>query len=156
MVPSFASAINFTNGTWSTTFNYGPCSQRGDGGLINCDSVTNDGLLWTWGGPLGSNYTYANSLANYPGGGGGNGLRQWKADGSNVLSGQLKAVLPSPQRTLDQMVREMGEWRKMEPVALHQIDVLTYWRVGGSLHRIYRGQWLSYRQPTQYRSISSK
>jgi len=86
------------NAFLSTTFNYGPCTQRGDGGQTSCASVNNDRLVWDWGGPLGTNYTQTTAAANYPGGGGGYGMRSWKGDGSNVLSGPIKVEFPSPQK----------------------------------------------------------
>ena len=86
------------NAFLSTTFNYGPCTQRGDGGQTSCASINNDRLVWDWGGPMGTNYTQTTAAANYPGGGGGYGLRQWKGDGSNVLSGPIKVEFSSPQK----------------------------------------------------------
>ena len=87
------------NAFMSTTFNYGPCTQRGALGQTDCGTVRNDGINWNWGGnPVDNNYTQTTSAANYPGGGGGYGMRSWKGDGSNVLSGPVRFDFPSTQR----------------------------------------------------------
>lgn len=77
---------------WSTTFNYGPCTQRGQGGQADCDSVRTDGLYWDWyGAALNGKYTQATSAANNASGGGGNGARIWIGDGFTVMSGSIRA-----------------------------------------------------------------
>ena len=87
------------NAFMSTTFNYGPCTQRGALGQTDCGTVRNDGINWNWGAnPVDNKYTQTTAAANYPGGGGGYGLRQWKGDGSNVLSGPIKVEFSSPQK----------------------------------------------------------
>jgi hypothetical protein len=85
---------------WSTTFDYGPCSQRGAGGEISCALVEKDGIMWNWGGDVTSNpYTHVTRDANYPGGGGGNGLRQWKGSGSdNKNTAPVRVDFPAPQK----------------------------------------------------------
>ena len=90
------------HGKWKTTFDYGPCSQRGVGGETNCDHVQNDGVAWSWGGGVGpgNTYTQATPDANYPGGGGGMGARFWNYDGHNSLSGPIRISFPAPQKEI--------------------------------------------------------
>lgn len=84
---------------WSTTFNYGPCSQQGGGGQPNCGTTTPDGIYFNWGGnAVSGNYTQVTSEANYPGGAGGNGMRSWLDDTANEVSGSVRIDFPSPQK----------------------------------------------------------
>lgn len=73
---------------WSTTFNCAEQKQASNGGwTINCDGISSYG---SW---CASNCTSGGeqitSAANYSGGGGGRGQRQWNGDGSNVVSGSM-------------------------------------------------------------------
>ena len=59
--------ITFENWSWSTTFDYWPCTQRGGGGDVDCDNIQNDGTTWSWGAkPIYDNYTVAIPDANNP------------------------------------------------------------------------------------------
>ena len=132
VVPNFASAtVNFTNGMWSTTFNYGPCSQRGGGGQTDCDSVKNDGIQWAWGAAsVGGNYTQSTSAANNPVGGGGLGMRMWMSDGSNIETGPIQVTFPSAQKQI--WVRWYERWEngfKWSPLSYKKS---LYIRTGGA------------------------
>jgi len=96
VVPNFANAeISFTNGKWSSTFNYGECSQFGGGGMPDCGTATPDGINYNWGGAsVGGKYTQVTAAANNPAGGGGNGHRAWIGDGQNINSGQIAVRFP--------------------------------------------------------------
>lgn len=96
--PGYSHAIGLP---WSTTFKYGPCSQRGGGGQTDCASVTNDGIYWSWGASgLSGNYTQVATGANNPSGGGGNGFRAWVGDGVNAVTGQARIDFPSAQKEI--------------------------------------------------------
>ena len=104
IVPNFANAeISFTNGKWSTTFNYGPCTQRGFGGGPDCATVSGlfspDGIYFNWGAvSVNGKYTEVTSGANNPSGAGGNGYRSWVGDGSNINTGTTKVEFPGYQK----------------------------------------------------------
>lgn len=86
--PSMGLAIDFTNGAWSTSFDYSePCFGGGQGGT-DCSTVADDGVSWANTGLNGvdGNYTQASSAANNPNGSGGYGARFWAGDGTNVQS----------------------------------------------------------------------
>ena len=87
------------NGKWSTSFDYGPCSQRGVEGEISCEHVENDGITWNWGAGVGpgDTYTQVTPDAKRPGSKGKGGARFWKYDGVNLQSGLIKADFPEPQ-----------------------------------------------------------
>lgn len=86
---------------WKTTFSYPECSQFGQGGKVNCDSVKNDGITWSWGSyGIGGNYTQVSSKANFAGGDGGNGFRSWVGDGDNQHSGPVAVQFPSKQKEI--------------------------------------------------------
>lgn len=91
--PAYAHAISAL--PWQTTFNYGACSQRGQGGQPDCGNVATDGIYWNWGAVgLNGKYTQNTSAANNPAGGGGNGARFWVGDGFTVGSASVRVDLP--------------------------------------------------------------
>ena len=100
--PGMALAIDFSNGGWSTSFDYGQeCSQRGNLGNANCGSVSNDNIYWNWGDKMqGGHATEAVSAANNPNGDGGLGFRSWVGDGTNVQTGTARIDFPAPQKEL--------------------------------------------------------
>lgn len=111
MIPSFSKAeIFFADGKWSTTFNYGPCTQRGYGEGPDCATIDGlyspDGIQWSWGGNgIDGHYTQTTSEANNPIGGGGNGFRAWilsNPEGVDAQepSGPVGVYFPSPQKEL--------------------------------------------------------
>ncbi len=77
---------------WSTSFDYGPCSQRGVEGEISCAHVENDGIAWNWGAGVGpgDTYTQVTPDAKRPGSEGMGGARFWKYDGHNHDSGVVR------------------------------------------------------------------
>ncbi len=86
---------------WSSTFNYGACSQRGAGGLPDCGTTAPDGIYYDWGAMLlNGKPTEVVAAANNPAGGGGNGHRVWVGDGDNVLSGTVMVEFPSTQKEI--------------------------------------------------------
>jgi hypothetical protein len=93
--PAFA--ISFNDGRWSTTFNdVGACTQR-----VDCPSTTPDGVSMSWGsGCVNGKCTTITPAANYPNGGGGNGIRFWVGDGHNITSGAARVSLPAPTKEL--------------------------------------------------------
>ena len=101
VVPNFAdAAISFTNGKWSSTFNYGQCSQTGANGLSSCPANSPDGVMIGGGAAsVGGNFTQVVSVANNSAGD-GNGLRFWVGDGANKNSGLVRVELPSYQKEL--------------------------------------------------------
>jgi len=100
--PGMATAIDFSSGSWSTSFAYSKeCSQRGNLGNADCGSVSNDGIYWNWGANmLGGRSTQAVSAANNSKGDGGLGFRAWVGDGVNIQSGDTRIDFPSPQKEL--------------------------------------------------------
>ncbi len=78
---------------WSTTFNFPDIYNTGN----------NDGM---YPPPQSSNYVLCGNItqvtpaANYPGGGGGNGLRFWDGDGSNAHSSFPEVFFPTSQKEL--------------------------------------------------------
>lgn len=100
--PSMVFAINFTDGVWSTSFDYSEeCSQRGNLGNAECASVSDDGIYWDWGANmLGGHSTEAVAGANNDEGDGGLGFRSWVGDGTNNQTGEARIDFPSPQKEL--------------------------------------------------------
>ena len=78
---------------WSTTFNFPD--------IYN--TANNDGMYpppQSSAYVLCGNMTQVSAAANYPGGGGGNGLRFWDGDGGNMHSSFPEVFFPSPQKEL--------------------------------------------------------
>lgn len=117
--------ISFTNGMWSTTFDYAECTQRGGGGGTNCDTVKTDDIYWSWGAAaVDGNYTQVSTFANYSGGAGGNGFRAFAPNNLTDLdpqgtSGPVLIDLPSAQKELwirwYQRYQQGWKWRDGNP-----------------------------------------
>ena len=122
------SSISFdANGKWETTFDYGPCASGSSWPLDSCGSYQDDGTRWTWsgGGDYGT-FTHTNYEANYPGGGGGLGVRTWNYDGHNNQSGLVRVDFPEPQKEIwirwYMRYQEGFQWRSSEGGTLHGIN----------------------------------
>ena len=81
---------------WSTTYNCPEWTQSNGLYNVNCDGLTGD-VGWTTSDGKEGQIT---SAANYPGGGGVRGQRQWVGDGANNNSGGIKITFNSPQPEL--------------------------------------------------------
>ena len=83
-------------GKWETSFNYGPCSQRGAGGETPCRFVNDDGIRWDWGGHETSDpYTHVTPDAKNPLSSGVGGFRHWKGSGQdNRQTGTVLVTFP--------------------------------------------------------------
>src|SRR3989304_8335453 len=91
-------SLSAVNLPWSTTYNCPEWTQS-DGlypPAINCDGLTGYGGWVTRDGKE----EQITSAANYPGGGGVRGQRQWVGDGTNNNSGGIKITFNSPQPEL--------------------------------------------------------
>jgi hypothetical protein len=88
---SFA-AVNLP---WATTYNCHEWKQA-DSHYTNCDDLTHYGDWKT----KDNKEEQITAAANYPGGRGGRGQRQWVGDGVNNNSGGLKITFNSPQNEL--------------------------------------------------------
>ncbi len=107
-------AITFdSNGKWETTFNYPECMQRGAGSSLDCATVQNDGIYWSWGATGldsvdGMKYTQVTTNSNNPVGRGGNGARFWKGSvvddltvsSDNLDTGTIRINFTTPQKEL--------------------------------------------------------
>jgi len=133
--PGMGLAIDFDNGSWTTSFDYSQeCSQRGNLGNADCGSVANDGIYWNWGDNMqGGHATEAVSVANNPDGDGGLGFRSWVGDGTNKQTGVARIDFPSPQKELwlrwYQRYQAGFAWSGGEP----HYDKTLYMNTGGSL-----------------------
>lgn len=131
LIPNISHAISFP---WSTTFSYGPCTQRGANGQPDCATVSGlyspDGIQWSWGAaPVGNNYTQTAAAANYPGGAGGLGMRSWIGDGLHNNSGAVQLTLPSAQKEL--WVRWYERWQQGAKWNPLQYKKTLYFRTAG-------------------------
>lgn len=85
------SAITITDGKWVETFDAG-CTAYQYPGAINCNGLSA-------GGPEGTipptNVTTISTDANHSNGGGGKGIRYWHRYGTNEISANIIAVLPT-------------------------------------------------------------
>ena len=90
------SAVNLP---WSTTYNCPEWTQSNGLSNVNCDGLAGHGG-WVATDNSGSYEEQITSAANYPGGSGGRGQRNWKADGYDNNSGGLKINFNSPQSEL--------------------------------------------------------
>lgn len=71
--------ISFTNGSWTTDFDYGQlCNMGGYGGAVDCRDIENDGTNWHYNntGDDGGPYSEINPAAALPQGNNVNGYRQ--------------------------------------------------------------------------------
>ena len=98
-----AGTINFINGAWSTSFDYGQeCGQSPwDGGgptPQSCAAISADGIDWTLKGSGGD--TEALIAANNPDGDGGMGARFYVGDGKNNNASRLIITFPSQEPEL--------------------------------------------------------
>ena len=97
--PSLGLTIDFTDGGWSTSFDYpSECFHSGVLGT-NCTAVANDGVEWGFRGGknVDGNYTQVTSDANNPDGDGGRGARFWVDDGDDVYSGEARVHFPNQE-----------------------------------------------------------
>ena len=101
--PSMGLAIDFNNGGWTTSFDYGQaCTHGGSGGggVINCHDIQGaDNLNWNQnkGQNVSGNYTQSLVAANNGEGDGGMGMRTWNGDGTNIDSAPVRFVFPSQE-----------------------------------------------------------